>query len=766
MRPSQEFRNAAEPNQFVDERPVFGGSSILTRIGGIQRGETFNPSVARLNADTLQALLIHFSSVSSGILYFPPGRYYVGRPTNRAALSELFCDFVVPAQLTLKFAPGATLVLMNYQGEPEDVRVPARREVPGRPEDLLKVRMEIQGCIDAGIYPIFDAVVQNLDAIMGQAGSALDLTEAGHIFLTRNTVREVFPEWFGAAPPVNGDFRQGLPERVVRRMTLGFQEAINVAHGRRQTLRYTTADGQDRVVGRLREVQRPRRSTAPIDVPATMTPAGDIFADGRPRVRAGQRVRPGNDSDLSVWDFAPNYDRKPAVPITLTGAYTLDTEVSVGFSMVQSADFSSQVETRRPDVFHLPNTDGAVLRGIRGPDPVGAGSAVLRAGPTFRAPDVSSIGDAQLRSRLLGTDSLLAVRGAYGTVVEGIAFDAGFRASRCLTLQVSGGGQSHSLRVENCRFQTALRQLLHIGGEVPTEIAKNKVIPGGNLHWSANQDLLNLQVLRCAFDTGALDQWALLRLTGSSPPVGVTYRTGQSLSVEFGRCTFRGVAAPMFHAWSLRFTLNQCTFKTASLPEGLPSMPGAPPPIPTGLDVFLDNPRTESPPGVAPGSVVPASAMIKNVVSTSPQFLGTFTSPRRASPPLSAVYVMGVMHSPDIPASAPLLPAIVWAGTARVFSRLVLSGCRFVRPRPMPRAEDHIEPVMIDLTTGINGPGDLLSIETDFTEDGSARGHVFDLGNQIDRPGHTTLAKIGMWRGLTLDALAIVDRFEEAMLRG
>lgn len=181
--------------------------------------------------------------VPAGIVYIPPGRYYLGRPAVRPA-SETGADLVIPADITLRFAPGATLVLMNYEVVPADLRPPdARQVIPGRPEYGFLVRMEIQGRIDAGAYPIFDVLMERPDDAAAQQGTAATLHRAGHVDLTRNTTREVYPEWFGASPPP-GDFSNGLPSGVVHRTRLAMQEAIDVAHTRRQQLARRQVPGQ------------------------------------------------------------------------------------------------------------------------------------------------------------------------------------------------------------------------------------------------------------------------------------------------------------------------------------------------------------------------------------------------------------------------------------------------------------------------------------------------------------------------------------------
>lgn len=755
---------------------------------------TLSVGTAQNNADILFAVLDFYRARQAGaqqtsaILYFPPGRYEIGRPSQPLSIdrTELLCDFVVPSNVALRFAVGATLVLLNYGRIESPPRRPGGRSpviarrthaVPGRPEDIYKVRMEIQGTIEAGIQTIFDCVMTDLRDPTNHGVVLGDEHAAGHVYFTRNNVaREVFPEWFGATTAgAQGD----PPVAFVRRTTMALQEAIRVAHGRRKTVSYREVPGWGLgVVGQLSEVftpPSPDGSDAPRPVRDVTLVNGKILVDG-------VRYTPGDVSGRpnGRWKFDATYTQRPSIPITLTGAYVVDTELSIGYSLDESAGYVDSLDAPFPDWFHRPNTFGAVVRGIRGPGRQGAGAVTVRAAANFatRAP-VDHV-PAVAQAALLNSASLLAVRGAFGTTIEGISFEGGFVAPRCVTLQVSGGGQSQSLRLADCALRRAGRELLHMGGDfskaVPGDVGLVKELYDSNLHWSGNHDLLNTQVIRCAFDTGAVEERRARGVTERT--VGVMYRTGQSLSVEFSRCVFRGVAAPMFHAWSLRFTLRECTFDTRHDGEvgGLKE----------GTDIFFDNPRNESADVTRSFSIKPAAAMIKNVISRSPRFITTFIDARRGSPVHSAIQLINVVHAPALGATERMLPAIYWAGTARVFGRLVLIGCRFVRPRFVPLPGDRAEPVLVDLAEGAETLVVLEGILTSARGSGSAQGHVIDLGNRVDAFGRgvdLVFHRVDAFAGLTLpmspDAarrqmtagsdlvnLPIVDRYKTVTLTG
>lgn len=791
---SQEFRNMEDPNEGTD-RVILIPPLVTPQRGLVPKpplGES--PLEVRLNnGDILASVLDYYGNPGNRrnpdaaavgvIVYIPPGRYEIGRPRRTLPndRTELLCDFVVPDNVTLRFSPGATLVLLNYvrifnqggfDGAPLlDAR--RTRVIPGRPEDRFLVRMEIQGTIEAGIQTIFDCVTTDLRDPATHGDPLGEGEAAGHVYFTRNNVaREVFPEWFGAVS--SEQFASGDPPPIafVRRTTMALQEAIRVAHGRRRVLSYRAiTDTQKGVSGEVTEVfPGPAPSgVTPRAFPGVTLDGVNVLTDGVTRT-IGARSGVANGR----WDFKAAYVDLPSIPMTLTGVYDIDTELSVGYTLDESAGYNPSITARFPDRYHQPNIFGAALRGVRGPGRQGAGSVVVRAAPTFATrppvPHVPVAGQPELEN----SASLLAVRGAFGSTVEGIVFEGRLTAPRCVTLQVSGGGQSHAQRLSDCVLREAVFELLHIGGDFPgflpspgPGILPGNMSPGyelynGNLHWSGNQDLLNSQFIRCAFDTGVLED--RVRRGVTTTPVGVMYRTGQSLSVEFSRCVFQGVASPMFHAWSLRFTLRECAFETHH--------DGDTAPLTAGTDIFFDNPINEGADVATVASVVPAAAMLKNVTSRSTRLITTFASAQRATPVLSAIQLINVVHCPVLAPGDTMLPAILWAGSARVFGRLVLIGCHFIRPRALLLPGDILEPVLADVVTGFRTLDQVYHFAAGASEPGSARGHVVDLGNRVESPGRTpelVTSLIGalpdgdpLLRLLTYTALRLlplVDRF-------
>ena len=128
-----------------------------------------------------------------GYLYFPPGRYFLGRPDTAHAPASVvggeFGDIVVPANVTLWFAPGAVLVPM------------AGADVAPSPLDQIgelvrSVRIEIHGDIIAERRQIFAVWLDENDP----ARYAREAQKAGVVLLLGDRVREVYPEWWGASP--------------------------------------------------------------------------------------------------------------------------------------------------------------------------------------------------------------------------------------------------------------------------------------------------------------------------------------------------------------------------------------------------------------------------------------------------------------------------------------------------------------------------------------------------------------------------------------
>ncbi|MFO0610183.1 MAG: hypothetical protein U0324_43890 [Polyangiales bacterium] len=191
---------------------------------GLPRPWSARSAVADLNAFTLQFLANDLFEAGGGYLYFPPGRYLVGRgqvrPSAAIDVGE-FADIVIPENVTLWFAPGATLIPISYFGN-----AGRRREIPGLAADSpehWKTRIEIRGDIVADLRSIFDVFANRDDAAQ----------PAGRILLTSQRIREVYPEWWGAFPQDPGGSVEAAV--TIQRTTLALQAAIEAAYVWRTT---------------------------------------------------------------------------------------------------------------------------------------------------------------------------------------------------------------------------------------------------------------------------------------------------------------------------------------------------------------------------------------------------------------------------------------------------------------------------------------------------------------------------------------------------
>lgn len=244
----------------------FGDELVNVRdaLGFLAAASLLPPSEERIMARDitarLQALINTRAAFGSGhlYLYFPPGRYPLGRPVARTGPppgvdAEPYSDLVVPPEVTLWFAPGAVLAPLQ--------REPVRADLPDLELEGDRVYVEIQGDILAELQPIFDVIEVT-------PGGALE--EAGRILLTGNRIREVYPEWWGAA---SGPFVGALGHQ---RNRIALQAAIDAAYHNRVT---------------------PRRN------------ARGSFVDA---------------SEGIVWN------RRPSIPVVLRGNYLVDGGIYVG----------------------------------------------------------------------------------------------------------------------------------------------------------------------------------------------------------------------------------------------------------------------------------------------------------------------------------------------------------------------------------------------------------------------------------------------------
>lgn len=102
-------------NEFVNaQSDVLGPALIVAPSNSMELD-----AVATGNAFRLQRFFDGLRGANC-CLYFPPGRYFIGRrlnerePLERPGSDWGLADIVVPANVTLKFAPNAMLVPMAY----------------------------------------------------------------------------------------------------------------------------------------------------------------------------------------------------------------------------------------------------------------------------------------------------------------------------------------------------------------------------------------------------------------------------------------------------------------------------------------------------------------------------------------------------------------------------------------------------------------------------------------------------------------------------
>lgn len=781
---SDEVWNVQEPNE-TRNPPIPGLGRMVSRVEG-----DADFGLANRNAQALQGILAAIARTpsKSGVLYFPPGRYYLGRqplplPDELGVLNPISgvdSDFVIPETVTLRFAVGATLVPVNiefFDPSPSesmaiaDVRVPS---FPADPTLLLKryserrkVRIEIRGNVEAGIHNIFDAVMENLEVGGNWTRDPNTLVEAGIVLFTRNSIREVYPEWWGAALPGKVPDRRNPPAALVRRTTLAIQEAIHAAHTRRGPLWYLNSWSS----------RAPGAITSPY---------------------------------------------LPPIPITLTGEYLIDSELQVGhrWREVQGGLDAGSPSASQP---HHPIHDRAfILRGTRAPSRSGSGGSTIRAHRTYDETRDLASGHYEGRPAR-GNDpprlglttprlppqsgSLVAARQVGGFLIENVSFDAAYEASRCVTIEAPFSAQQ-LIGLQGCAFRQALRELVHLGGELPvpgmldyTEDPltgiRRFVPPGTSLHWTSGQDILGIRMERCTFDTGDAASWSRalmsrvgLQLPGTAtevffrarPLLGLMCRAANAIFVEVLNCAFTGPASPMILCAAGGATFNHCYFTTSFGARALEEPPDpAPAPENTleGVDVFMDfDIVTYDPSTMRDIGIFPPVCRMKNVVSRSPRLLATFRTPIINASSIHAVELISVEHLPTLGPGDPLLPAILWAGSAFSTSRIVLIGCRFVRPSTVGRPR-FPEPILIDLWPWIDrDPNTMNATETlqalTNAWDGgggrgalpSSRGHIVDLGVKVEGMANTPLVAMsaGMWNRLRApgrgDILSAVSNFQ------
>ena len=328
--PPTDFDFRSEFRNLASSRPVFAGRPFFLLDPDVVGSWDDRVIRAELNASRLQQQANQLFEAGGGYLYFPPGRYLVGRsniirPAPGIHIGE-FADIVIPENVTLWFAPGATLIPISYP-------VGREREIPGLPQGGLesrKTRVEIRGDILADIRPIFDVYVNLEDSNLF----------AGRILLTSLRVREGYPEWWGAFPQDPG--QGNMPSEVaIRRTTRALQAAIEAAYVWRTSPVRT-------VTGEIQEDRAWHRR-----------PAIPVVAQGIYVLHETIRVTNPVDSDL--W-------REAAMPAVDAGGFTLLGERAPSSIGQGSPSFLASLHASLPfagdSMFSLEGVLGFSIRGV------------------------------------------------------------------------------------------------------------------------------------------------------------------------------------------------------------------------------------------------------------------------------------------------------------------------------------------------------------------------------------------------------------------
>lgn len=197
----------------------------------------------RQNANYLRALFASLTPTRPARVYIPGGRYYIGLPEVPERDSEQVADLLVPPHVTLVFGPKATIVPLAYTREQVERGVGGRplrdadwilRRVAALPgPEQFRVRIEVQGVIEAALDKLFDPFLEDDRALDGSPSTAVPTRRGGTVFFVRDGLRAVYPEWWGAVPKGGDD---GVVTAAdVRRTTVAIQSCVDaVLHHRIQ----------------------------------------------------------------------------------------------------------------------------------------------------------------------------------------------------------------------------------------------------------------------------------------------------------------------------------------------------------------------------------------------------------------------------------------------------------------------------------------------------------------------------------------------------
>ncbi len=638
-----ELINAQDPERVSDARILNG----LVRDNSDVR-------IANINTFMLQQMIDILHGAGGGYILIPPGRYFLGRNRGSDGVSkeswadaETRANILVERTVTLRFMPGAVLVLMS--GIP-NIRESTRTNLDARifrgswstTPPSTPVSMAVQGHIEAGIHQIFDVFH---DAVYTEADVEHPSPPTGPVIFSRQNVRQIYPEWWGAIPASQD---AGRTLNGVRRTTRALQACFDAAH---RTLAIVK--------------QGPDTST-PSHLEYTPIPV--VLSDDYMI-----------DDELVLGVSAEEL---------LDGTFASDSSISFGGGLVirgnRGPSSSAEGNVR---LIASPTSQRFAREPLGGASDLPGGTASVEIpGRHEKFPDYGFL-------------SMLAVRGPVGFSVENITFDANGIAPRCVTLAANA---MHHIGFQGCSFLHAKSVLVHCGAELEgtsSERAQRPFVvtaknPPTTGFWNGGLDLSGLRFVQCDFKTTTHATADGGRLSAT----GVYVYAGATLGIQFRGCTFRGPGNPMIHMINGRLSFDQCYFKTEMIQNAfVRSFPDVPKggvgrrrsENTNGLDLFFDlGPQVavdSGPPALVYG---PACVTARDVLSESAQFASSFAHDAGAAARTSqsATVFRGVVHRP--PAGTDL-PSVFWDGVGETMCPLLLVGC------DLPARSDFRGPVYV-----------------------------------------------------------------------
>lgn len=603
-------------------------------------------TLANRNARRLQAMIDALDAGGGGTLYFPPGRYYLGRAREpgRPAPSTQFTsgassegsteapDILVPPDVVLEFAPGAVLVPMNFEAARSNLRARA-----GRPDEAPLVIIEVQGPIRAGLHELFATTLYpRVDAFPYEPE-----LRAGKVVFTGGRVREVYPEWWGALTQTTGS-RQGptSPQLYGGHWGVRNQRALQAAIDAGHTDRYRVA-----------------RNAA--GVPQSV--------EGRPRWR-----------------------QEPTIPVVAMYEYYIEGELKVGLTAALAA-----LDDGRAHVNPAP----FVMKGGAEPS---RGNRTLRA---IEDPEVWR--RTGLPSAHWGDRPMLSMDGVSSFYLEGVSFDGDNFVQRVVNLRLGVRGGLGEFK--RCVFMNLRNSpeatLVTVDSALRDAAAEADAEDPVHLAFTVcrmTPIVLNYRPNGDADIPGYIVYAPRVR--------GLLLDCDAHCSVEIRACHLQGVCDPMIHARRGRFALNECVFhsnRRVQTPHPLTRSSADWRRFwnsTSGTDIFIDRPRP-----VRGADDAPASFTARELESQSFQFVSTWMDgdplppERRARPSApgpTASYVILNAHHTAAPAGSSDLdqsqgdvtgggadphplsskqfrPSISWEGPGQMGCHLVVMGVCF-----------------------------------------------------------------------------------------